>query len=246
MTEHQDLENSVAAFVLGAAEVGEARELREHIRSCASCSQLARRLSRAVDALPLEAEEIRPPDRLKARILAAAAASPRPAPAAPVPEQARVIKLPARGGFLRRFSMPTGYAAAVAALTISVIMLGGWDIALTQQVNSASSLHFTISGSGAMANAAGSVTSFPKDGVTLVDFRGLAQPTSGRVYELWLIGKDGKPVPGAVFSPEPDGSKVVLVSRNLSGLQKLAVTTEPGPTGSAQPSEPPQMVGQVA
>lgn len=247
MTEHQDLENSVAAFVLGAAEPEEADQLSEHIRSCASCSQLARRLSRAVDVLPLEAAEVRPPDRLRARIMSAAAASPRPLSAVlPPPAKARVIRLPRRGGFFAGLSMPRGYAAAVAALTVSVIMLGGWDIALTQQVNQASSAHFTITGSGSMANAAGSVTSFPKDSVTLVDFRGLAQPTTGRVYELWLISNDGKAIPAAVFSPEPDGSKVVLVSRNLNGFQRLAVTSEPGPTGSAQPSEPPQMVGQVA
>ena len=246
MTEHQDLENSVAAFVLGASEPEEADELREHIRACASCRQLAGRLSRAVDALPLEAAEVKPPDRLRARILEAAAASPRAAAAPTAPTRAKVLTLPRRAGFFSGFSMPrTGYAAAVAALTVSVLALGGWDIGLTQQLNQGSAAHYAITGTGSMANSAASVTSFQREGITLVDFRGMPQPTAGRVYELWMVDKDGKPIPGPVFSPEPDGSKVLLVSRNLNGMKALAVTTEPGPTGSAQPSEPAQMVGRI-
>src|SRR5689334_21811693 len=82
-SEHQLLEDAVAAYQLGAGEPGEKETVRAHLAACASCRQLAARLSRAVGAMPLAVEEVVPPARLRERILAAAAGEPRPAAAAP-------------------------------------------------------------------------------------------------------------------------------------------------------------------
>src|SRR5579871_6551613 len=83
-SDHELLEDTVAAHLLGAGEPGEAETVRAHLQACASCRELAARLSRVVGALPLAAEEAAPPGRLRDRILAAAAAEPQstPAPAA--------------------------------------------------------------------------------------------------------------------------------------------------------------------
>ncbi len=59
------MEGAVAAFVLGAAEVEETEAIRAHLAGCAGCRELAFRLRRAVAALPLSAEEARPPNRLR-------------------------------------------------------------------------------------------------------------------------------------------------------------------------------------
>src|ERR1700674_505976 len=82
MSEHEEFESLVAAWVLGAVTADEVDVVRMHIETCQSCRDTASRLSRIVGALPLDVEEIEPPARLRERILAAAAAS-RIASAAP-------------------------------------------------------------------------------------------------------------------------------------------------------------------
>jgi hypothetical protein len=66
------VEASLAAFVLDVADQDEARSAAAHVEACASCAMLARRLSRAAAAMALSAQEVKPPERLRARVLAAA------------------------------------------------------------------------------------------------------------------------------------------------------------------------------
>ena len=93
--DHEELENSVAAYVLGATEPGETESIQHHLQGCPSCREMAERLRRAVDMLPLATEIVAPPARLKASILAAANASPRSVTAS-VPERSRILQLPRR------------------------------------------------------------------------------------------------------------------------------------------------------
>jgi anti-sigma-K factor RskA len=96
-----------------------------------------------------------------------------------------------------------------------------------------------------MAGVQGSAVYLKKDGVTLVEFKSLPALDRDRVYELWLVTDDGKPVPAGVFTPGPDGSKVVVVDRSLKGIKALAVSVEPGPDGSLTPSRAPELAAQV-
>jgi len=67
--EHGEMQGSIAAHLLDAAETDEEQALA-HIRSCPSCSELARRLARAAAAVPLSVDQVEPPVDLRARILA--------------------------------------------------------------------------------------------------------------------------------------------------------------------------------
>ncbi|HKW58674.1 MAG TPA: zf-HC2 domain-containing protein, partial [Candidatus Dormibacteraeota bacterium] len=75
MSDHEELESSVAAWVLGALDASEAETMRAHVEGCATCREVADRLRRVVGALPLAADEVAPPARLRSRILAAASAT---------------------------------------------------------------------------------------------------------------------------------------------------------------------------
>jgi anti-sigma-K factor RskA len=68
---------------------------------------------------------------------------------------------------------------------------------------------------------------------------------SGKAYQLWFI-KDGAPVPSVTFKPEPDGhAKVEHVTVPEGGtVSAAAITVEPE-AGSAQPTSPIVMVGQL-
>lgn len=242
MSEHDQIESSVAAYILNVVETDEADSVRAHLEGCSSCRELAARLRRAVAALPLSVEEQQPPDRLRQRILQAAAS---PRPAALAPRQARLFRLPRRRLEAGRLGRLSPSVAAVAVLTVAVIGLGAWDAYLTTRVQQAEVSRTSLRGQGSMAGSQAEVIRLRRDGVTLVDFRGLRQLDSGKVYVLWLIPPDGHPVNGGAFRPDPDGTKLLVLSQDLSGYAQVAVTVEDSPTVQA-PSQTPQLGGKLS
>src|SRR5256885_15985090 len=83
MSDHEELESAVAAWVLGALDADEAEAVRSHAEGCPTCREVAVTLRRVVGALPLAVDEVTPPPRLRERVLAAADASRRGANLAP-------------------------------------------------------------------------------------------------------------------------------------------------------------------
>src|SRR5437667_1680 len=154
MSDHEEIESSVAAWVLGALDAEEADSVRSHAEGCPTCREVAGRLRRVVGALPLVVDQD-------------------------------------------------------------------------------------------MSGAQASVIDLKTDGLALVDFRGLPPPGGGRVYEVWLIPRQGNPVPAAVFVPDSNGSRVVLVNQSLKGYTLMAVTNEAGPDGAQAPTEPPPLYGSL-
>jgi len=250
ISDHHDIENSMAALLLGIAEPAEADAARAHLEGCANCRQLVRRLQRAISGLPLAVEPVSPPARLRDRILAGAAASPQASGGRP--QHARVVRLPRAPA--RTWLRPArGSQAAVAVAALVALALGGGlglgigrMLAPTSVPPRDAVAQYSMSGSGSMSGAQGRVFELRQQGLTLVQFSGLAQLRQGKIYELWLIPKDGQPEPGAVFAPDSQGGHVVVLARNLSGLKALAVTEEAAPSGSSAPTQQPQLVGSVA
>ena len=242
MSDHEELESSVAAWVLGALDAEEAETVRVHVEGCAGCREVADRLRRVVGALPLAVEEVTPPARLRERVLAAAAASRRTtaAPAATRVRRPVLPQSPARSGS----RMP---AYALAAVAVVALLIGVLIGQVTLRAPAPSQVaRYTLTGHADLSGAQASVIDLRSDGVALIDFRGLPQPGSGRVYEVWLIPAKGDPVPAGVFVPDTNGARVVLVNRSLAGYTVMAVTNETGPDGSQAPTQQPQLYGNLA
>jgi hypothetical protein len=250
MSEHEEMENAIAAWVLGAADSKEAEEIAMHIEGCASCRETAARLTRVAGAMPLDADEVEPPARLRQRILAAAATSPRTL-SAPARAADRAVRIPPRRAqsLVRLVDrVPLYAAAAVVVIALAVGLVAGDLVGhLSQPAAPSQVARFTLVGHGSMASARGTVIDLKSDGIALVDFNGLPALAGGKVYELWLITPGSKRVDGAgVFVPDSNGTKVLVVSRPLSGYSTMAVTTEQGPDGVAAPTQQPQLAGGVA
>jgi anti-sigma-K factor RskA len=219
--------------------------MRVHVEGCATCREVAGRLRRVVGALPLTADEATPPVRLRSRVLAAASSTARPAAAVPsVVRRPPSSAPPRRGGFARR--IPTYALAAVAAVALLLGVIVGQVAFRPTQPQQEQVARFTLAGHQDMAGARATVVDLRSDGLALVDFTGLPAAGAGRVYEVWLIPATGSPVPAAVFVPDANGAKVVLVNRSLSGYAVMAVTNEAGPDGVAAPTQQPQLYGNVA
>jgi anti-sigma-K factor RskA len=240
MSDHEELEAMVAPWVLGALDPAEADEVRTHVEGCAACREVADRLRRVVGALPVAVEEVAPPARLRTRVLAAASAVRPDAPVAfPRPRSApRPILLGART------RMPAFALAAVAVVALLIgVIVGQVGLRPAPQPEVA---RYTLSGHQDMAGARATVVDLRSQGVALVDFAGLPAPGAGRVYEVWLIPAHGGPVAGAVFVPDANGARTVLIDRSLAGFQQMAVTNEAGPDGAAAPTQQPQLYGSLA
>ena len=247
MSDHEELESSVAAWVLGALEPEEAEALRSHVEGCATCREVEKRLRRVVGALPLAAEEVSPPARLRARVLAAAAAGrPEAAAAAVAPRprpRPRPVLAPGGAGLATRIPAYAMAAVAVVALLVGVLV---GEVALHPAAPAQQVARYTLAGHDGMAGARATVVYLMSDGVALVDFTGMPAPGAGRVYEVWLIPSKGSPVAAGVFVPDANGSRVVLVNQSLAGYSVMAVTNEVGPDGAAAPTQQPQLYGTLA
>ena len=245
MSDHDELMDSVSAWVLGAVDEQEAESIRAHVEGCSSCREVEVRLRRVVGALPLAADEVTPPPRLRERVLAAATASRGTATTTTrVP-----IRRPRPQDRPRR-QLPRIPAYAVAAVAVIALLSG---VVLDRMSNAqpitpapAQVAHYTLAGHQAMSGAQATVIYLPADGLALVDFHGLPQLAPGRVYELWLIRPAGGPEAAAVFVPDSNGSKVVLVNRGLTGYSVMAVTDEAAPDGASAPTQQPQLYGNLA
>ena len=53
-------------------------------------------------------------------------------------------------------------------------------------------------------------------------------------------------ISAGVFRPDAGGSYTLVVGRPISGVKVVAVTSEPAPDGSAQPTEEPQLSARIA
>jgi anti-sigma-K factor RskA len=249
MPEHEELEISVAAWVLGAMDAEEVEMMHTHVEGCAICRETATRLGRTVAALPLDVEEVEAPARLRERILAAAAAS-RDAtavparPAASIKERRRTPK-PHVVSTAPRGLMPA-YAAAAAVLFALLIGVVAGDLIGRGAPAPPSVARSVLAGHDGLAAAKGTVINLRTDGVALVDFSGLPQLASGKVYEVWLITASGHADPAGVFVPDSNGSKVVLIGQPIAGYTEMAVTSEVGPAGTLAPTQQPELYGNLA
>jgi anti-sigma-K factor RskA len=242
-TEHGEMEDSVAAYVLGALDADEASRVEAHLEGCAGCREIAVRLSRVVSLIPLAGEASLPPERLRGRILAAVSAEPNSAPAPPrrrfpVVPLPMIQRLPSR--------VPAWAAAALVAAVVAFALGAAIGSRLGHVTSPSTASEYTISGSGQLAGAKARVISLKQEGVVFVEFSGLPQLASARVYELWIISPGAAPREASVFMPDADGSKVLVLTRNFKGQVVMAVTREPGPGGSPAPTEQPSMSGNVA
>jgi anti-sigma-K factor RskA len=248
MSDHEEIENMIAAWVLGATDPEESEEIARHVDGCDTCRATAARLRGIVEAIPLAVEEVEPPPGLRQRILSGAASS-RTAPApARLESPARVIQ--SRRQSIK--SRPAGrvpFAAAAAMVLVALVaglVVGDIVSRSAQPAPTSQVARFNLAGHDSMAGARASVVDLKSDGIAFIDFSGMPALAPGKVYELWLIGAGNRVDAAGVFVPDSNGNKVVVVSQPLAGYATMAVTIEQGPDGVTAPTQQPQFAGSIA
>src|SRR3989442_5146248 len=244
--DHEEMEELLAAFALGATDPEEDALVRAHLEGCATCTSTVQRLRRALGAVPLAADTVSPPQRLRQQILEAAAAA-RPSEIA-TPRKARVLRL--RPPRTRIWPVGTGWRSAAAAAAFVAFALGaglglGVGRSLAPQPAPASSVtQYTLSGSGAMSGAQGRVYELKQQGLTLVEFSNLPELEAGEGDEVWVIPGRGQPAPAGGFKPDPSGTPRGGAPRNPRGGTAPAGKNRGGANAPPAPPATPARPGK--
>lgn len=226
---HDNIQQLIPAYALGAVPEEEMPAIRAHILSCEECFEEAESYSVAMAAMSEGVDPVTPSAGFEDRVLRAALGDDIPEKATKAPRS--------RWWAPTRSSLLVGVAALLAVLlALSGAALLGSNARQREYQQAIASLvddrdSFALEGPG----GAEAVLASTKEGSVLVALD-LGDAPDGRVYQLWLM-RDGRPIPADTF--DASGSVVIYESdERIEKFDGAAVTVEPE-GGSEQPTTDP-------
>jgi hypothetical protein len=221
---HDELEPLIAVNALDGLDPADldrmSQLMDEHGPDCLECRRLTAEYREVAGAIALVVDPVPMPAGAEEALMLAATGGGRSA--------SRPVLARRRIGRVRRWVAAAAVAAAIAVLG-GVI---GYNLAPAP----AGIRTLTLSG-----NVPGQITLVYQPGhkeARLVG-AGLKDPGAGKVYELWYQpSPNAKMVPAGLFTPSNGSVQGAPVSVGPS-FDLVAVTVEPGPNGSPQPTSQP-------
>jgi anti-sigma-K factor RskA len=134
------------------------------------------------------------------------------------------------------FRLPPSASAWAAAAAIMLLISAGlliWNLRLQEQIAATVPETIALAPTDAAPSASGEVRYDPAAQLFLLDVRGLPPLEPDQVYEVWLIGGEGAPVPAGTFDQSTDQHAIIA---DRGQFDTLAITAEPGPLGTAAPT----------
>jgi anti-sigma-K factor RskA len=234
----EELHTLAGLYVVDALDDDERERFEAHLAECSACRQEVAEFQATTGRLSQLMAE-RPPDSLRATIMARVTTTPQEPPVRPPDELAARRRSP------RRLLAP---ALAVAAAVIALLLGIGWissHRALDRQEAISAVLAAPDAKSVELGGGAGTmrVVYSPTLDRSVVVADGMADLPSDRTYALWFIGPGG-PEEAALFRTS-GGRTTKVLPRTPEGYQALGVTKEPA-GGSDTPTQPILLQGEVA
>jgi anti-sigma-K factor RskA len=259
-----EVREMAGAFVLGALDPAESEAVRAHLATCEDAHEEIAELGGVLPALAESVPVVEPPEGLKARIMAAAAADldermagvATPA-AAPMPEP---TPFPTTAERTARARTSTGSWILRIAAVVAIIGLVGWNLLLQNQLNATEAYQRSVAAVLDVAAQPGSLTAILEpadgtgsglaavgaDGKVALAMRDMAPTSGSTVYTTWAIGGDGVPLALGDFTVGSDGTGTFEASTPaLSAGTVIALTREPTP-GMTAPTGPVVSKGVAA
>jgi anti-sigma-K factor RskA len=257
MSVHEQFAEDLALYALGSLEGDERVSLEKHLAECTGCRRELEHLRADAALLALTASGPAPPARAKARLMEAVAQEPR-SHAEPVRES--------RSRF--RWWSSIGWIAAAASIGMVAVL---WNqnsrlrhnaVELTrfaeQQkieadksrrideiLNAGDAQRITVLPVNYKNAPPEGKAIYSRERNGLIFMATNLQPVPAqKAYELWLIPKQGAPIPAGVFKPDSRGTAMVVNPPLPAGVEAkaFAITIEPE-QGSATPTMPIVMMG---
>ena len=236
-----DLHSLSGAYALDALEEGaEQDRFARHLGRCQSCESEVRGFREVATAMAFAAAA-EPPAELRGRVLAAAARTRQVPPevsthARPHRSRARVPWVPWLSGVVATASIVVavlfGFARAHTQDQLNQVKAENQAISLLLSAPQAKLLTHEVTNGG----VATVVLAADRHELAVVT-TGLPALPSGKVYQLWLIGKP-KIVSAGLLPPAKDGRTPAVLATGVVKGDTLGLTVEPA-GGSAQPTTTP-------
>src|SRR5581483_6032705 len=228
-----DVHELTAAYALDALNDDERAAFESHLAQCEQCRAELAGLSETAAALALAAPAAAPPARLRASILAAAAA-----------ERLNVVPLPARRPWLTR---ATAAAASVAAC--AAVGLGVWATTLSHQLssqkekNAAAEILLDPSAQKSTLRGGKGMVAVAADGRAVLLVHRLPAAPSGMTYEAWVIPRGGAPERAGLFAGG-EAMTMLMLGRHVPPGATVAATVERA-GGALKPTASPIFSAQT-
>lgn len=220
------------AFALHALTDEEAASFARHLEGCHECRLEVQQLQMVADTLPIAAPQFAPPPELRDRIMRDVRAEAQLLQSTG-PELDRVApRERSAPKWWHRVTLRPGVAVALSCVLVA---LGIGTGALLQRDSGPSTR--TLPAQVASTGATASLRVTGNRAALRVDR--MPAPIRGRVYQVWFVKDDGKPIPThTLFNVRDDGHANVQIDEPITGVRKILVTLEPS-GGSTKPSGDP-------
>ena len=237
-----DLHTLTGVYALDAIDGSERERFEHHLLRCQPCGNEVRGLQATATRLA-EAVAARPPEDMKARVLAAVARTRQhqplvidshPLPAAPV-------------GWARRLAVPV--AAACLALAIALgVLLGVSRHQLSTETAQQRAIAAVLTAPGARlvreptsVGGVATVVVAPNLHRLIFTSNGLPALADARVYQLWVLGPGGTATSAGLLRMSGNGQTAPVLAVGLLRGDKVGVTVEPA-GGTTKPTTTPIVV----
>jgi hypothetical protein len=229
--DHEQQQENLGAYLLGALPELEAELFERHVMGCDACRDELDRLRVAADALPRSVEPVKPPASLKETLMGVV----QEEAAERVPARRRRL-LPRIVRVPTLVRVPAAAAWVSAAFLVAVGVAGGWGV--SQLADSGEETLGAQVDRSRLPNGTASLTlqGDGSDGAVL-SVHGLPQTVGNRVYQVWL--RRGRDIaPSTLFTVRADGSGAAGIPESLDDVDEVMVTRERA-GGASAPSERP-------
>jgi anti-sigma-K factor RskA len=233
--EHAAVDELGAAFALGALEPDELRAVIDHLDSCPEPHAEVRSFLGAGDVLTSSLEPVAPSEGLRDQLMrtVSATAQEHVMRATPASQPSTPAVEPHRRSWFDWFSPRIARPLAVVALAVALVF-GVWNASLRDDLNAKDNALRAVAAAIQAGQTAFRVSGIGGSGYLVVDAAGkasfvaagLTPLEANKLWELWLIGSDGKPVAVGTFTPVGDEVAVVALERPITGFAVFAVTAE--------------------
>jgi anti-sigma-K factor RskA len=235
----EELREMYELYTLGILEDEERNEIEAHLRrGCEACRQSLRDALATNAAVLSAAPEVKPPGRLKRRVMAAVGVRHTGWAWAAALAAACMLVLALWMSVQERRR-----SAELADARRTVIQIGADRDRMLQALSFLNQPETQQVGFGKNKPARGNIFVNPQRGVLLIASN-LPLLTPGRIFEMWVIPKSsGIPQPAGLFQSTGSGTAYNMLSGplTLSSGDAIAVTVEPE-AGSTAPTTTPLFV----
>jgi anti-sigma-K factor RskA len=215
--EHEQYEESVGAYLLGALPEHEAAALERHLAECVSCREELERLRVAAEALPTSVTQLRAPATLTSSLMQIVRRDALERSGAP---RRSLRSLFPEG--LPRIRPALAWASAVVLLAAGG--LAGYAVTRLTESESSWSIAASVN-RGSAPEAGGSLLIYGHDGRQgILRVHGLPETSADHVYVIWLE-RGGETIAESSFNVRPDGSGKGGIE-NLRDVNQVLVTSE--------------------